>query len=144
MKSGYGFDVNVSCAVNTKLVSNKGGCSNWGKNRKALMYINDPTKATVYIPWDMTNRLGTQSKAIAMESNGRLKFRLPISNVSEAGARKIYTPVELPGTAEEPVSHEFEIYINGGGFEGVEFCQKIIGRITINGDMYSDDFSGSD
>lgn len=144
LKSGYGFDVNVSCAVNTKLVSNKGGCSNWGKNRKALMYINDPTKATVYIPWDMTNRLGTQNKAIAMESNGRLKFRLPISNVSEAGARKIYTPVELPGTAEEPVSHEFEIYINGGGFEGVEFCQKIIGRITINGDMYSDDFSGSD
>ena len=37
----------------------------------------------------------------------------------------------MPGTAEEPVLHEFEIYINGGGFECVEFCQKIIGRITI-------------
>lgn len=49
---------------------------------------------------------------------------IPVSNVSEAGARKIYTPVELPGTAEEPVLHEFEIYINGGGFECVEFCQK--------------------
>jgi len=64
--------------------------------------------------------------------------------VSEAGARKIYTPVELQGTEEEPVSHEFEMYVSGGGIEGVEFCQKLIGRITINGDMYSDDFSGAD
>ena len=92
----------------------------------------------------MKNRLGVQSKAIAMEQDGRLRFRLPVSNVSEAGARKIYTPVELPGTEERPVTHEFEIYINGGGVRNVEFCQKLIGRITINGDMYSDDFSGSD
>lgn len=108
------------------------------------MYINYPTKATVYIPWDVSNRVGTPNKAITMNSNGKLRFRLPVSNISEAGARKIYTPVELPGTSEEPVSHEFEIYISGGGFEGVEFCQKLIGRITINGDMYEDDFSGSD
>ena len=92
----------------------------------------------------MTNRLGTQGRTIAMEQNGKLRFRLPVSKVSEAGARKIYTPVELPGTKEEPVTHEFEIYINGGGVNNVEFCQKIIGRITINGDMYSDDFSGAD
>lgn len=73
-----------------------------------------------------------------------MKFRLPVSNVSQAGARKIYTPVELAGTSEEPVSHDFEVYISGGGIEGVEFCQKLIGTITINGDMYEDDFSGSD
>lgn len=144
LKSGYGFEVDVSCSISTTLVSNRGGCSSWGNNRSPLMSVKDPTKATVYVPWDMTNRLGTQSKAIEMESNGRLKFRLPVSNVSEAGARKIYTPVELPGTEEEPVSHEFEMYVSGGGIEGVEFCQKLIGRITINGDMYSDDFSGSD
>lgn len=143
LKSGYGFEVDVSCTLNTELVSRSGDCSSWGSNRSALMSVKDPTKAIVYVPWDMTNRLGTQSKAIEMESNGRLKFRLPVSNVSEAGARRIYTPVELPGTAEEPVAHEFEIYISGGGIKGAEFCQKIIGRITINGDMYSDDFSGS-
>ena len=108
------------------------------------MTVKDPTKATVYLPWEMTNRLGTQSKTIGMEQNGRLKFQLPVSNVSEAGARRIYTPVELPGTEENPVNHEFEVYISGGGIEGVEFCQKLIGRITINGDMYSDDFSGAD
>ncbi|MBE5040751.1 hypothetical protein [Ructibacterium gallinarum] len=144
LKSGYGFEVGVSCSLETTLVSNKGGCSGWGANRRALMTVKDPAKATVYLPWNMTNRLGTQSKTIGMEPNGKLKFQLPVSNVSEAGARKIYTPVELPGTEEEPVNHEFEIYISGGGIEGVEFCQKLIGRITVNGDMYSDDFSGAD
>ncbi len=143
-KSGYGFEVGVNCTLNTSLVSNNGGCSSWGRNRRSEMTVNEPTRATVYIPWDMTNRLGTQSKAITMESNGRLKFRLPVSNVSEAGARKIYTPVELAGTEENPVSHDFEIYVSGGGITGVEFCQKLIGRITIVGDMYSDDFSGAD
>ncbi len=144
LKSGYGFEVEVDADVTTSLVSNTGGCSSWGNSRSPLMVISNPTKATVYIPWDMTNRLGTQSKAITMDSNGTLKWKLPISNVSEAGARKIYTPVELPGTEEAPVTHSFEIYISGGGLEGVEFCQKLIGNITINGDMYSDDFSGSD
>ena len=144
LKSGYGFEVEVNCSLSSSLVANRGGCASWGTNRRALMSVKDPTKATVYIPWDMKNRLGTQSKTIAMEKNGKLKFRLPVSNVSEAGARKIYTPVELAGTEEEPVAHDFEVYISGGGIEGVEFCQKLIGRITINGDMYSDDFSGSD
>lgn len=144
LKSGYGFEVGVNCSLSSSLVANRGGCSGWGTDRHALMTVKDPTKATVYVPWDMTNRLGTQSKAIGMEQNGKLKFQLPVSNVSEAGARKIYTPVELPGTEEEPVAHEIEIYISGGGIDGVEFCQKLTGRITVNGDMYSDDFSGSD
>lgn len=143
LKSGYGFEVGVRCTVDTKLVANTGGCRNWGNGRKASVSVKNPTQATVYIPWDMTNRLGTQSKAIEMEPDGTLKFKLPVSNVSEAGARKIYTPVELPGTEEQPVAHEFEIYITGGGVRDVEFCQKLIGRITINGDMYSDDFSGA-
>lgn len=143
-KSGYGFEVNVACTLNTSLISNSGGCTGWGNSRSPGSTVKAPTKATVYIPWDMTNRLGTQGRAIAMEQNGKLRFILPVSKVSEAGARKIYTPVELPGTEEEPVTHEFEIYINGGGVKNVEFCQKLIGRITINGDMYSDDFSGAD
>lgn len=143
-KSGYGFEVNVACTLNTSLISNSGGCTGWGNSRSPGSTVKAPTKATVYIPWDMANRLGTQGREIAMEQNGKLRFILPVSKVSEAGARKIYTPVELPGTEEEPVTHEFEIYINGGGVKNVEFCQKLIGRITINGDMYSDDFSGAD
>lgn len=79
-----------------------------------------------------------------MVSGGRLKFKLPVSPVSQAGARKIYTPVELPGTKEAPERHSFEIYISGGGVGGVEFCQKLDETITINGDMYEDDFSGAD
>jgi len=144
LKSGYGFEVNVNCSLSTKLISNDGGCSSWGNSRTNTAKVKDPTVATVYLPWDMTNRLGSQGRTIKMDSNGRLKFRLPISPVSEAGARKIYTPVELPGTKEAPKSHSFEIYIGGGGVGSEEFCQKLTGTITINGDMYEDDFSGAD
>ena len=92
----------------------------------------------------MTNKLGTQDTAISMDENGTLKFILPRSNVSHTGERKIYTPVELAGTEESPVSHSFEIYINGGGVGSVEFCKKLNGTITINGVMYDDDFSDAD
>lgn len=142
-KSGYGFEAEVTCSVDTALVSNS-GCSSWGNSRKPTSTVKNPTRAIVYIPWDMTNRLGTQSKAVSMDNYRTLKFRLPISNVSEAGARKIYTPVELAGSAENPESHSFEIYINGGGVGDIEFCKKLTENITINGDMYSDDFSGMD
>ena len=96
------------------------------------------------MPWEMINSLGMQGKTISMVSGVRLKFKLPVSPVSQAGARKIYTPVELPGTKEAPERHLFEIYISGGGIGGVEFCQKLDETITINGDMYEDDFSGAD
>ena len=48
------------------------------------------------------------------------------------------------GTQEKPVNHSFEIYISGGGVGNVEFCKKITKTITINGDMFEDDFSGAD
>lgn len=144
LKSGYGFEVNVNCTLNTSLISQSGGCSNWGRNRKAANSVKNPDKATIYLPWEMTNSLGMQGKTISMVSGGRLKFKLPVSPVSQAGARKIYTPVELSGTKEAPEHHLFEIYISGGGVGGVEFCQKLDETITINGDMYEDDFSGAD
>lgn len=144
LKSGYGFKTEVNANVATNLVSNNGGCDDWGNHRTPFMTIKNPTTSTVYIPWDMTNRLGTQNKTITMEQDGTLKWILPVSHVSETGARKIYTPVELPGTEETPVTHNFEIYISGGGLERVEFCLKLDESITVNGDMYSDDFSGSD
>ena len=142
LKSGYGFEVDVDCDINTEMIEND-GCRNWGKNRKPSLEIKNPTNATVFIPWNMTNRLGSQGKSISMVPDGRLKFILPESPVSEIGAKKIYTPVELPGTKEEPQSHSFEIYIGGGGVGEIEFCQKIVCTITINGDMYEDDFSGA-
>lgn len=143
-KSGYGFETKVNYSIKTKLIDNDGDyCSSWGNSRSAASKVKEPTKATVYIPWSMTNRLGTQSKSIAMEKNGN-GFQLPKSPVSEAGARKIYTDVALAGTKEEPANHSFEIYISGGGVGNIEFCKKLSKTITINGDMYEDDFSGAD
>ena len=144
LKSGYGFGVDVSCNLNTTLVSNTGGCRSWGNSRSPSAKVKNPTTATVFVPWDMTNRLGSQGRSISMVSNGTLKFTLPASRVSEIGAKKIYTPVKLAGTKENPQSHSYEIYIGGGGVGNVEFCQKLNGTITINGDMYEDDFSGAD
>lgn len=143
-KSGYGFETKVNYSIKTKLIDNDGDyCSSWGSSRSATSKVKDPTKATVYIPWNVINRLGTQSKSIAMEKSGK-GFQLPKSPVSEAGARKIYTDVALAGTKEEPANHSFEIYISGGGVGNIEFCKKLSKTITINGDMYEDDFSGAD
>lgn len=140
-KSGYGFEVEVSCTIKTSLIKNEGDDS-WENDRTATTKAKSPTKATVYIPWLMQNRLGTQSQSITMDNYSDLKFRLPISNVSESSARKIYTPVELAGTEDEPAIHSFEIYINGGGVGNVTFCKKLSETITINGNMYDDDVSG--
>ena len=140
-KSGYGFETKVNYSIKTKLIDNDGDyCSSWGNSRSTTSKVKDPTKATVYIPWNVINRLGTQSKSIAMEKSGK-GFQLPKSPISEAGARKIYTDVALAGTKEEPASHSFDIYISGGGVGNIEFCKKLSKTITINGDMYEDDFS---
>lgn len=144
LKSGYGFGLDLNCKLTKTLVSNEGDCNSWGNNRSSKLNVANPTKATVYIPWNMKNSIGTQSRVIPMDSNGTLKFILPKSNISSIGARKIYTPPELAGTEEAPVSHSFEIYISGGGVQNIEFCKKLIGTITVNGVMYDDDFSGAD
>lgn len=142
-KSGYGFEVTVNYSISTVLVSNSGGCSSWGGTRTPAATVSAPTKATVYLPWTVTNNFGTQGDAVTMEKSGN-SFILPRSRISSIGARKIYTPVELAGTKESPKTHSFEIYINGGGVNRTEFCKKLTGSITINGDMYEDDFSGAD
>jgi hypothetical protein len=143
LKSGYGFEAEVNFSVKTSQIKNEGDDS-WGNNRATAVTVKKPGKATVYIPWTTSNQLGTQSRVISMNPSSSTKFILPVSSISESGARKIYTPVELAGTEEEPAAHSFEIYLNGGGVGKVEFCKKLTGTITINGDMYSDDFSGMD
>lgn len=144
LKSGYGFEVWLSYDVKITLVSNEGGCTSWGNDRKPTTNVKSPDKATVYIPWTMTNSLGTQHQSIVMEPDEHYQFLLPASPVSETGARRIYTDVHLAGTKEVPVPHAFEIYVSGGGVGNTEFCKKLIKQITINGDMYEDDFSGAD
>lgn len=143
-KSGYGFEVNLDCSLSHSLISNNGDCNSWGLGRAATSRINAPDRATIYLPWTVRNSLGTQGNMISMQQNGNLKFILPESPISTIRARKIYTPVELAGSETNPVSHSFDIYINGGGVGNVEFCKKLTGTITINGVMYDDDFSGAD
>ncbi|MBS7297673.1 MAG: hypothetical protein KIG65_01170 [Eubacteriales bacterium] len=143
-KSGYGFELLLNCGITQNLISNIGDCNNWGENRRAVSVVRAPDRATVYLPWTMTNSLGTQGNIVSMEKNGNINFILPQSRVSQIGARKIYTPVELAGSETTPVSHSFDIYINGGGVGNIEFCKKLVGTITINGVMYDDDFSGAD
>ena len=142
-KSGYGFECEVECSVSSAILqSNTGGCSTWGNNRAAESSISNPTRAVVYIPWTCTNSFGAQPQTISMDNHQTLKFQLPENPISSISARKIYTPVALPGTAEAPVSHSFDIYISGGGVGTTEFCKKLTKTITVNGDMYTDDVSG--
>jgi hypothetical protein len=142
LKSGYGIDVNVNCTLNTRLIDNE-GCNSWGNNRKPKKTISKPTKATIYLPWTVKNMLGEQSSDISMENYQSLKFRLPISPISVLGERLLYTDVALSGTPEMPQEHTFEIYINGGGVDGIEFCKKLTKRIVIAGSMYDDDGTDS-
>lgn len=145
-KSGYGFSVDVSARTQTRL-KHATGCSAWGRNRSPQKTVKPPGKAIVYVPYTVTNRLGTQQSQIELDrvgSGNAVRFQTPINPISETGARRIYTDVTLPGTREAPVNHTVDIYISGGGIDGIEFCLHLTRSYTINGDMYEDDFSGSD
>ncbi len=87
----------------------------------------------------MINRLGTQSKSIAMEKSGK---GFPVAEKSHIRSRRkdIYRCCACRDKGE-PASHSFDIYISGGGVGNIEFCKKLSKTITINGDMYEDDFS---
>lgn len=146
-KSGYGFTVDVKTEIQTRLVHNT-GCSSWGRNRSPRKAAVPPEQAIVYLPFTVTNRLGTQGAQIELErllvGGDSASFQTPVNPISETGARRIYTDVTLPGTREAPVEHSVDIYISGGGVDGAAFCLQLTKRFTINGDMYEDDFSASD
>jgi len=101
----------------------------------------------VRLDYNVTNKLGTQPFTVQMlrSSLGSTTsaFEPKANPISEIRAQKIYTAVGLSGTANSPARHYFDIYVSGGGVNGVEFCKVIHDYITINGDMYSDDFSGA-
>jgi hypothetical protein len=151
LKSGYGFEVDVKCSVSTPvLISNVGGCSEWGNGRSATTQPTPPTSAQVIVPWTMTNRLGTQHSIITlgqdpdMSNTTRISyFAVRPNPASEIRAPKIYTPVELEGIKTRPDIHHFNIKVAGGGVGGSTFCETITKSITINGSMYEDDITGA-
>lgn len=143
LKSGYGFAVTADTAITTQLASNIGGCDDWGAGREPEKTPQAPTKAEVRLNYTVSNILGTQNSTVALEQTSSNKtstaFITAPNPISVTGARTIYTDVALPGTAEQPAVHQFEIYLHGGGVNGVEFCKSISESITINGSMYDDD-----
>lgn len=143
LKSGYGFSVDVSASISTTLVSNTGGCSNWGFGRIPDKTPQAPIKAEVRTGYTVTNILGTQGNVVALEkvsSNAANSAFVTAANpISVNGSKTIFTDVALPGTAESPALHSFEIYVYGGGVNGIEFCKSIPETITINGSMFDDD-----
>ena len=72
-------------------------------------------------------------------TNTASSFITPQNPISVKNSRSIFTDVALKGTAEEPFTHSFDIYISGGGVNGVEFCKKLTETFIINGSMYDDD-----
>jgi len=146
LKSGYGFVVTVNPSINTHMVSNS-GCGNWGSGRSPSKKPVPPTKVEVRLPYKVTNKLGTQPFTVQLAQSGSSSttsaFEPKPNPISEIRAKKIYTAVGLSGTASRPARHDFDIYVSGGGVNGVEFCKVIHDFITINGNMYEDDFTGA-
>lgn len=146
LKSGYGFVVTANTSINTHMVSNS-GCSSWGGGRSPSKKPVPPTKVEVRLPYKMTNKLGTQPYTVRLaqssSSSTTSTFEPKPNPISEVRAKKIYTAVGLKGTGAAPARHNFDIYISGGGVNGIEFCKVIHDFITINGNMYEDDFTGA-
>ncbi|WP_324825146.1 hypothetical protein [Sinanaerobacter sp. ZZT-01] len=144
LKSGYGFGVTVNNSISTKQISDKGVCG------KSKTKVNEkkpvpPAAAEVKTGWSVKNRLGTQFKIIQLEKSSSTaassKFICRKNRISEIKECKIYTDVALKGTGKKPVTHPISIVISGGGVNEVPFCKTIPKTITINGNMYEDDFT---
>ncbi|WP_324823112.1 hypothetical protein [Sinanaerobacter sp. ZZT-01] len=144
LKSGYGFEVIVNNSISTGQISNKGVC---GKSRTKVNEKKPipPAAAEVKTGWFVKNRLGTQFKTIQLKKSSSTattsKFTCAKNRISEIKERKIYTNVDLKGTVKKPVAHPISIVISGGGVNGIPFCKTIPKTITINGNMYEDDFT---
>jgi hypothetical protein len=142
LKSGYGFQVNADTSISTKMVSNS-GCKDWGNNRLPTKIPKPPTTAEVRLNYSVSNSLGTQPYVVTLESSAQSNttstFITAENPISVKNSRSIFTDVSLKGTIENPFTHFFDIYISGGGVNGVEFCKKIAESFVISGSMYDDD-----
>jgi hypothetical protein len=145
-KSGYGFEVNADTSISTKLISNS-GCKDWGNNRVPSKIPKPPTKAEVRLNYSVSNSLGTQPYVVTLECSAQTSttssFITTENPISVKNSRSIFTAVSLKGTTDNPVTHYFDIYISGGGVNGVEFCKKITESFIISGSMYDDDGTSS-
>ena len=146
LKSGYGFAVVVNNTITTKQISNAGACG------KSLSKANSnipvpPQRAEVRTGWIVKNPelKTTQTNITSLSKIAQTattsKFECAPSKVSHYKEKKIYTDVALAGTAKKPAKHNVSIVIGGGGVNGVEFCNTLTKQITINGNMYEDDFT---
>jgi hypothetical protein len=150
LKSGYGTVVEVETKILTEMESNS-GCG-WGSGRAPTLTPTPPTKAEVRNPWKVVMKMEnrstqTQPYTVPLQKVSstatEATFHPAPAAVSEIRAKKIYTPVELEGSADWPKTHTFEIYVSGGGIPGVEFCKTIREQLTINGVMYDDDITSA-
>ena len=143
LKSGYGFEVGVNTVISTELVSEIGCDIHSNPNRQPTKTPEVPTKAEVRLNYTVSNSLGTQPYTVALERNSSTNtassFATAQNSISVRNSRSIFTDVALKGTAEAPFTHSFDIYVSGGGINGVEFCKEITETFIINGSMYDDD-----
>lgn len=146
LKSGYGFAVDVSNSISTRMVSNS-GCGSWGNSRSNSNTPSPPDKAQVKLGWTVKNKLGTQQSVVDLKLLSRTasvsKFEPNQNPISELKSKLIYTDVALAGTKTSPKMHKIIISIAGGGVNGIPFCKEITDNITINGVMYEDDATGA-
>ena len=146
LKSGYGFAVVVENTITTKQIGNAGACG------KSLSKANSkipvpPQRAEVRTGWTVKNpelkttQTNITSLSKIAQTSTTSKFECAPSKVSHYKEKKIYTDVALAGTAKKPAKHNVSIVMGGGGVNGVEFCNTLTKQITINGNMYEDDFT---
>ena len=143
-KSGYGFSVTMSNTVSVHQVNDNGSCGDH-KNKPYTKTVTAPTSAEVRTGWKVPNTLNkkTQPSTVALQRSSGSSLASsfvtapnPVSNYNKA---LIYTDVKLAGTKQNPVKHTITVYTQGGGVNGVAFCESVPLSFSINGNMFEDD-----
>lgn len=143
-KSGYGFSVTLNNTITVRQIADNGSCGDH-KNKKHEKTVTAPTSAEVRTNWKVQNSLNkkTQPQVVALQrSSGSslvssfVTAPNPVSNYNKA---LIYTDVKLAGTKQNPIKHTITVYTQGGGVNGVAFCESVPLSFSINGNMFEDD-----
>lgn len=152
LKSGYGFSVDVTAQIKSELVnasSSNEYCDRLDWNRKPTSLPPMPDNATVWLDYTVYSRLynqtqgsGVQLEKVSETKNGdvvTVTWRTAVNPISVTGDRVILTDIALAGTKENPVTHNFTVWIKSGNGGAGEFCVSADGAFTINGNMFEDD-----